>query len=60
MDKYEKEHDKSIETLESCPKRVKDSCMPCSEYLKVCPKRVDYVKKTFQFLGKGKSGGFNF
>lgn len=59
VDKYEQEHNEALDKLKKCKSRVRDSCMPCEQYIE-CPLRLEYIKKTFQFLNKGKTGGFEF
>ncbi len=59
VDKYEQEQNEALSKLKKCKNRVKDSCMPCKDFFQ-CETRAEYVKKTYQSMNKGSTGGFEF
>ena len=59
VDEYKQEHEKALKNLKECVNRAEDSCMPCKDFFE-CQTRAEYVKKTYESMNKGSTGGFEF
>ncbi len=57
---YEENFQKALEALQVCQKEKGfSSCFACEKVLE-CDVRDDYVKKTYERMNKGATGGFEF
>ena len=59
-DKYELALDEALESLKRCQQEKNvHTCSLCEHFL-ACELRGEYVKKVYESMSKGSSGGFDF